>query len=664
MMKRILFLIFFLPVFSYGISLNYTTSATGKDISGNNQIAYTNAIIKRPLIVTITDSTGKPIKGVPVKFTFSSGPELISIPDTTLYSDNFGNVKIYFKIPTSEGKYTVTAFSNYNGNSVYLDFTINAVKKGWLLILIIKVLGGFALFLFGLKFSANGLKRYAGERLKSFLWTYTSNPIKAYLAGIVLTFLLQSSTALSVMLVSLTNAGLISFFQSIAVLLGAALGTTLTVQIIAFNIYDYALLIVVLGFIMMNLKGRIHYIGRGVFGFGVIFFAISIMSGAIYPVKNMPWFTNMFLTLKDQWLWLFLISFVITALVHSSALTIGIAILLALENILPVTSAFIIVLGANLGTSSTALLASIPADSESRRTAVSNFIFKLIMVLVVYFALNFFTRLTVFFSSNPGREIANFHTLINLIFTLIFLIFTKPYAKLIKLIVRSEKGKPELESKYLDDKIIDTPEIAMGNSQREIIRVGDIIGKMLKDSIVVLETYDNELRKSIAAKDDIVDNLVTKITRYITAITRNETSEYISSKGITLLYIVDEFENIGDIISKSLMDEMNKLIKGNLSLSEEGKNDLIEFFNFVLETHSLAMNAIVTWDINLVDELIHRRVIGVEKLNYLHKKHLERIGKDIKPTIDTSAIHLDMISAIERMNYHFVRIGMHIKDSL
>jgi len=642
MMKRILFLIFFLPVFSYGISLNYTTSATGKDISGNNQIAYTNAIIKRPLIVTITDSTGKPIKGVPVKFTFSSGPELISIPDTTLYSDNFGNVKIYFKIPTSEGKYTVTAFSNYNGNSVYLDFTINAVKKGWLLILIIKVLGGFALFLFGLKFSANGLKRYAGERLKSFLWTYTSNPIKAYLAGIVLTFLLQSSTALSVMLVSLTNAGLISFFQSIAVLLGAALGTTLTVQIIAFNIYDYALLIVVLGFIMMNLKGRIHYIGRGVFGFGVIFFAISIMSGAIYPVKNMPWFTNMFLTLKDQWLWLFLISFVITALVHSSALTIGIAILLALENILPVTSAFIIVLGANLGTSSTALLASIPADSESRRTAVSNFIFKLIMVLVVYFTLNFFTRLTVSLSSNPGREIANFHTLINLIFTLIFLIFTKPYAKLIKLIVRS----------------------AIGNSQREIIRVGDIIGKMLKDSIVVLETYDNELRKSVAAKDDIVDNLVTKITRYITAITRNETSEYISSKGITLLYIVDEFENIGDIISKSLMDEMNKLIKGNLSLSEEGKNDLIEFFNFVLETHSLAMNAIVTWDINLVNELIHRRVIGVEKLNYLHKKHLERIGKDIKPTIDTSAIHLDMISAIERMNYHFVRIGMHIKDSL
>ncbi|NIA22693.1 MAG: hypothetical protein GWP03_00775 [Proteobacteria bacterium] len=663
-MKRMLLLILFLPIFGYGITLNYATSANGKDISGNNQTAYTNSTVKQPLIVTVTDSTGKPIAGVPVKFAFSSGPEPISIPDTILYSDNFGNVKIDFIIPSSQGKYMVTAFSNYKGNTAYLNFIVNVVKKSWLLVLIIKVLGGFALFLFGLKFSANGLKRYAGEQLKHFLWEYTSNPIKAYLAGIVLTFLLQSSTALSVMLVSLTNAGLISFSQNIAVLLGSALGTTLTVQIIAFNIYDYALLIVIIGFILMNLKGKIHYIGRGIFGFGVIFFAISIMAGAIYPVKNMPWFTNMFLTLKNQWLWLFLISFIITALVHSSALTIGVAILLAMENIIPVTSAFIIVLGANLGTSSTALLASIPSDSESRRTAVSNFLFKLIMVTIVYFALNFFTRLTVFFSSNPGREIANFHTLINLVFTLFFLVFTKPYAKLIKLIIRSDKGKPQLESKYLDEKIIDTPELAIGNSQREIIRVGDTVGKMLKDSITVLATYNNELRKSVIAKDDIVDNLVIKITRYITAITRNETSENISNRGITLLYIVDEFENIGDIISKTLMDEMNKLIKGNLSLSEEGKKDLVEFFDFVLETHSLAMNSIVTWDINLVNELISRRVLGVQKLNYFHKKHLERISNDIKPTIETSAIHLDMISAIERMNYHFVRIGMHIKDNL
>ncbi len=663
-MRKLFFVLLLLPVFSFGLTLNYAKSATGKDISGNNQISYTNESIKTPLILTVTDSSGKPLSGIPVKFAFSSGPEIISLPDTTIYSDNFGNVKIKFKLPTSQGKYIVTAYTNYNGNTSYLDFTLNSVRKGWLIILIIKVLGGFALFLFGLKFSANGLKRYAGEKLKNFLWEYTSNPIKAYVAGIILTFLLQSSTALSVMLVSLTNAGLISFFQSIAVLLGAALGTTLTVQLIAFNIYDYALLIVIIGFIIMNMKGRIHYIGRGIFGFGVIFFAISIMAGTIYPIKNMPWFTNMFLSLKNQWIWLFLISFIITALVHSSALTIGIAILLAMENIIPVTSAFIIVLGANLGTSSTALLASIPADVDSRRTAVSNFLFKLIMVIIVYFTLNKFIYLTAIFSKNPAREIANFHTMINLVFTVIFLIFTKPYAKLIMFLIRSNKAKPELEAKYLDEKIIDTPEIAIGNSQREIIRVGDIIGKMLEGSIEVLKSYNNELRKTVTDKDDVVDNLVVKITRYITAITRNETSENISNRGITLLYIVDEFENIGDIISKTIMDEMNKLIKGNLSLSEEGKKDLIDFFKFVLKTHSLAMNSIITWDINLVNELIARRELGVQKLNYYHKKHLERISEDIKPTIETSAIHLDMISAIERMNYHLVRIGMHIRDNL
>jgi phosphate:Na+ symporter len=663
-MKRIIFLLILLPIFSYGINLNHAISPDGRNISGDNQITYTRNELNKPLLLTATDSLGIPIGNLPIKFICVSGPELIQLKDTVYTTDNFGNVKYELRIPNSEGRYIISAFSKYKGKSTSIDFKINAVKKGWLVILIIKILGGFALFLFGLKYSANGLKRYAGERLKHFLWEYTSSPCKAYLSGMGLTFLLQSSTALSVMLVSLANAGLISFTQNIAVLLGASLGTTLTVQILAFNIYDYALLIVLGGFILMNLKGRIHYIGRGIFGFGIIFFAISIMSGAIFPIKNMPWFTNMFISLQSHLFLLFLISFIITALVHSSALTIGISILLAIEQVLPINSAFIIVLGANLGTSSTALFASIPADPESKRTAISNFVFKLIMVIAAYFALNFLAQVVSITSHNTARQIANFHTLINLIASILFLIISKPFAKFIKLIIRDNKNKPEMITKYLDNSIIDTPEIAIGHAQREIIRTGDIIGKMLKKSKKVIKTYENGLRKRIIANDDVVDNLVDKITKYITEITKNEISDKMNNKGISFLYIINEFENVGDVISKTLMAQMNKLIKGNLCLSDEGKQDLLEFYGFILETYSMAMNSIITRDKNLTDELIKRRALGGEKLNNYHRRHLERISLDIKQTIETSAIHLDMISAIERINYHFSRIGLHIKDTL
>ncbi len=663
-MKRIIFLLILLPIFSYGINLDYTISPDGRNISGDNQMTYTGNELNKPLLLTATDSLGDPIGNLPIKFVCVSGPEIVQLKDTVYTTDNFGNVKLKLKIPNSEGRYIISAFTRYRGKSFSIYYTINAVKRGWLVILIIKILGGFALFLFGLKYSANGLKRYAGERLKHFLWEYTSSPCKAYLSGMGLTFLLQSSTALSVMLVSLANAGLISFTQNIAVLLGASLGTTLTVQILAFNIYDYALLVVLGGFMLMNLKGKIHYIGRGIFGFGIIFFAISIMSGAIFPVKNMPWFTGMFTSLQSHLFLLFLISFVITALVHSSALTIGISILLAIEQVLPINSAFIIVLGANLGTSSTALLASIPADPESKRTAISNFIFKLIMVIAAYFALNFLAQIVFNTSHNIARQIANFHTLINLIASVLFLIISKPFATFIKLIVKDSNKKREMTTKYLDNSVIDTPEIAIGHAQREVIRTGDIVGKMLRKTKKVIETYENGLRKWIIKKDDIVDDIVDKITKYITEITKNEISDKINNKGISLLYIVDEFENAGDVISKTLMDQMNKLIKGNLCLSNDGKQDLMEFYDFILETYSMAMNAIITWDKNLTDELIKRRALGGEKLNNYHRRHLERISLDIKQTIETSAIHLDMISAIERINYHFSRIGLHIRDTL
>ncbi len=520
---------------------------------------------------------------------------------------------------------------------------------------LLSFISGLFLLLYGVKIAGEGFQRAAGPRLQHILHLATRNRIIALTLGAFATAIMQSSSATTVMVVGFASSGLVSLAQTVGVVLGANIGTTFTVQLIAFKIYDYAIIMVGLGaaIVLFGKKRDIVFVGQGILGFALIFLAMKVMSDSVAPLKDSDLFRQILLSMEGSTLGLLLISTFFMALVQSSAATIGVALALSLQGLISLDGAIPIILGANIGTCVTAMLSSINAKSEAKRVAILHLLFNLAGVALFLPLIEPFRNLALMSSSELSRQIANAHTLFNVAISLLFLPFTSWFAALARrLVPEEETSSRSFSPKYLNSQALDSPNMAFGLATREALRMADIAQEMYGKCIYVIMKDDRDLLVQVENMDDQLDILDNEIKLYITKISRKALKEEESQREIAILTLVNDLENIGDIIDKNIMELAKKKIDKGLRFSAEGQKEIIDFYSKVADNFEMAISAFAGNDSDLAWKVMKNK----EKLGSMERDlksaHIERLHLGLRESIDTSSIHLDLLSNLKRINHH------------
>jgi len=518
--------------------------------------------------------------------------------------------------------------------------------------ILISLFGGVLLLLYGIKLLNDGLQNAAGSKIRSLVRSLTSNRFSAVGAGALLTGLIQSSSATSVMLVGFVSAGLMTFRQTLAVILGADIGATLTVQMIAFHVYDYAVLLVGIGlsFTLFTKNTFYRNIGQGILGFGFVFLSLKIMIDAMLPLQGNELFRNVFVALTGTPFIGILLSAGVTALIHSSAATMGIALALATSGLIPLQSALYIILGANIGTCATALIASMRSPAEARRVAWAHVLFKVFGVLLFLPLLPLYQRMVEHTAPDVMRQIANANTLFNVIMAVVFLPFLGLFARLIVKLVPEKAEEKRFGPMYLDDHVLGTPSLALGQATREALRASDIVREMLTGMIIGLRSDDPAIIAEIKHKDNLVDLLDRQIRLYIARLSSTSLTESQSRRVMTVLEVTRDLENIGDILDRNIMPIALKRITKGFVFSQEGMAEIVSFHKKTVENFDFAIAAFANHDRDLAERVLRNK----EELGLLERElvqaHLERLRKGLRESIETSHIHLDIIGNIARIN--------------
>lgn len=512
------------------------------------------------------------------------------------------------------------------------------------------LLGGTALLLYGVRLVGEGLQRAAGTRLRHVLSTLTGDRFRALLVGAGVTAVLQSSSATTVMLVGFASAGLLSLRQTIGVILGADIGTTVTVQLLAFNLLGFAPLVVFLGWLLYTaFSGTIRYVGQAVLGFGFLFLGMSLIADGTVPLKQSALFGDIFQALVAQPLILFLVAAVFSAVVRSSAATLGIALSFATSGLMNLDGAMPMIFGANVGTAATALVAAVGANAEARRVAAAHAIFKVVGVLIFLPFSVIFADLVRHTTDDPARQIANAHSLFNVILAFLFLPGTKVAADVFTRLI-PDTGRREAGAMYLNPNVLDTPAVALGQATRELLRLGDVVLQSLRDSIVVFERDDERLMKEIIRRDDLIDRLEEDIKRYVVKLREQSLTEDQSQRESALLFTVVNLEEIGDVIEKDLMELADKKMRGHYRFSAQGWSEIVDLHTKVVENLELAISAVATQDKGIAEKVVrHKSNINLMERR-LRQTHMDRLHEGLRETIDTSSIHLDVLAALKRAN--------------
>jgi phosphate:Na+ symporter len=634
------------------------TDALGNDDSGDRQVAVIGQSIQRPLVVQVTTARGKPAAGVRVVF-LAVDSATTFIDRAEAFTDIKGFARCVVKPASGPGTLYVQArLAADPANPIV--FAVQAFPPHWWMLALLGTVGGIAFFLFGLRFSSRGLQKAAGAKLRQMLWSLTGNRFMGMGVGVLVTAIIQSSTATTVMLVSLANAGLIGLRQVLGVVLGADIGTTITVQLIAFKLADYCLIFVAGGFLAMVAAGKRswRYYPQIVFGFGLIFYGMKLTADALEPMKALPWFLALFSGMADQPLLGIVIGILFTLLIRSSAATIGILLTLAFQGLVDLRAAMPVIIGANVGTCGSALLAAWGGTSEAVLVAWGHTVFKLIAGIAAWLLIAPFTQLVAGWGGPAARQIANAHTAFNLSAALLFLPFLTPLEKLIRALAPAVPvGQKAFGPKYLDDRMLDTPSLAIGSVFREISRMADLVRDMLVRSLEVLEKNDSQLAKQLIIDDDKIDTLEEAITPFVAKLTQEDLSGDQPNRGVELLYIVNDLEHIGDVISKNIMGHANKKIEQQLAFSENGLQEIRGLHRETLKTLEIAIAAFASGDRALAGQALARKDEVHTMERALYKTHLERLSQGYKESQETSTIHLDVLSDLERINFHASQIG-------
>ncbi len=516
----------------------------------------------------------------------------------------------------------------------------------------VATIGGLGLFLFGIQMMASGMQKAAGDRFRRILEVLTNKPVLGVMTGILVTFLVQSSSTASVMVVGFANAGLMNLSQAISVIVGANIGTTVTAQIISFEIWVFALPAIGIGS-LLNFFGRrrFHrYLGQTVLGFGLLFLGMTIMSDGMRPLKDLPAFHNLLLQFAEYPILGILCGAIFTALLQSSSASTGVIIAMTVEGLISFHSAVPLILGTNIGTCITAILAGIGANIAARRAAVAHVVFNVVGVVLVMLFLNPFSDLLMQTAATVPRQVANTHTAFNLFNTVIFVVFLKYFTKLICYIIPGEDEKVEFGPKYLDPRILKTPAVAIGGARKELLRMANIAQEMLDEAMQVFLKNDLKKIKHIEQMEDLVDGLEEEINVYLSELSQHSMTNQQTKLVGSLMSAANDLERIGDH-AENITQLSETKSEEKLPFSQSALDEITEFYEKVRAILQLAIKAFEEDD----KELAGRVVIEDDEIDEmektLRKRHIDRIN-DKKCYPPAGVIYLDLLSNLERVGDH------------
>jgi phosphate:Na+ symporter len=524
---------------------------------------------------------------------------------------------------------------------------------------LLALFGGLALLLYGMQLIGEGLQRAAGGHLRHLLTSMTRTRLVAVASGALVTAIIQSSSATTLMLIGFVSAGLVTFRQSLGVILGADIGTTFTVQLLAFKVQELSLLLVGVGFAMTFFarRGLLKSLGQVILGFGFIFLGMKVMNDGLAPLAENELTRQVLVALADNQFLALLVGAVLSAGMASSAATIGLMLSLGHQGLLPLAAAIPVVLGANIGTCATALAASLRSSSDARRVAVAHIAFKVLGVALVFPFISPLTSVIAQTAGDVARQIANAHTLFNVAISALFLPFAPWAARVITALVpEEERGDNPYRTRYLDDRYLDQPALAIGQATREALRMGDVAQNMLRDAMVVLRTDNQELLEDVERRDDQLDYLDREIKLFIARLGRETMSADMAQKEIALISFIGNLENIGDIIDKNLMELARKKLYQGRRFSEAGEAELIEFHSLISKNLERAIAGFAANDRSLAQEVLDMRPMVRQRERELRDSHLARLRRGLAESLETSEIHLDVLTNLKRISSHITAL--------
>ena len=521
-------------------------------------------------------------------------------------------------------------------------------------------LGGLGLFLFCIKYMGDGLQMAAGDRLRFILDKYTTSPFLGVLVGIFVTALIQSSSGTSVITIGLVGAGLLTLRQAIGIIMGANIGTTITTFIIGFNITHYALPILFLGAVCLFFVRHnfINNLGRILFGFGGIFFALTLMSGAMEPLKYLPAFTDLTVKLSHQPILGVFIGTIITMLVQASSATISILQNVYQENLITLKAALPVLFGDNIGTTITAIIAVIGANTSAKRLALSHTMFNVIgtaifLILLSPFSI-FVEKMAQILHLNPKVTIAFAHGSFNVMTTILLFPFIGLLEYIVvKLIKEKDEDRVEHKPKYLDSALISAPSIALGQVKQEMLSMISITLKSLERSVKFFHDHDEKDAERVEKSEDAINNIDQEITKYLTTLSQEHITEKDGEEISMYLDMCRDVERIGDH-AIGIVRDVRYEIKKKVVFTDVAHQEIEKLFRIskrIIETAEEALKNDDTEKAFAVVDL-HNKLYAKEK--EVRKAHIKRVSKQ-QCDVKAGLYYIDVVS-------HFTRIGDHARN--
>lgn len=537
-----------------------------------------------------------------------------------------------------------------------------------------QLFGGLALFLFGMEQMADALKAVAGERMKMILAKLTSNRIMGAITGAFVTAVIQSSSVTTVLVVGFITAGLMSLSQSVGVIMGANVGTTITAQIVAFKVTKAALLMIGVGFTMLfvSKNEKVKQYGGMLMGLGLVFFGMSVMSDAMKPLRSFQPFLDLMVQMENPLIGI-LIAAAFTGLVQSSSATTGIVIVMASQGFITLTAGIALAFGANIGTCVTAMLAAIGKPREAVRAALVHVMFNVAGVVLWFFFIPQLAELVTSISpahpeltgidrlgAETPRQIANAHTIFNIANTLIFIGFTTQMARLVERLIPDrpiEVEGLEVTAKYLEPDLLGTPSFALDRVRMEVLHMGESVENMLDRIMPAILSGNKESLAAIRQMDDQVDILYEQILEYLGQISRGSLTEAQTQELLNLMAALNDLENIGDTVETNLVDLGNDRIDAGFSISEPTSRVLSDFHEVVKKALKGAILAVAHNSREAADDVIKMKdeISGLADSAALHQAR--RLVAEEPNRVAAYTTEMDIIEKQKRIYYFCKRMA-------
>ena len=525
------------------------------------------------------------------------------------------------------------------------------------------LLGGMGMFLYGMEMMSDGMKMTAGNSMRMILEKLTSNKFLSVFVGAFVTMVIQSSSATTVMLVSFVNSGLLNFTQALGVILGSNIGSTVTAQIVAFKVTDYALILIAAGSLMslFSKKETVKNLGYVILGFGLLFYGMKVMSDTMKPLRSDPTFNTILTSFENPFLGI-LAGAIFTALVQSSSATTGIVITLASGGSITLEAGIPLIFGANIGTCVTALLAGLNASRDAKRVAIGHVTFNVLGVLLFCFWIPTFSEMVAQTSSNIPRQIANAHTFFNIFASIIFIPFTGYIAKTIIRYFPDKTEQRDIEKPavlHLDEKLLNQPEAAINSAQAEISGVvglmervvGTLVRPFFNDQEQSdIENSELDLKTGLNQRLDKITFLNEKITDYLLITSRGDLNSDQSKEVFSLVSTVNYLESMNNIIKLRFDGLVKSKENSDVNFSEAGQQEILDYHTKLVKQVKRLNKFFTKFDRAKAEKIMSKGQKYKDIEEKYRLEHFQRVSGDVAESVATHQIHMELMDILKQMN--------------